>query len=81
MQLRKAIGAAYIALAGKGANADLVFAWDTAVVSPLEVDAAVAFLYNERLAAGENRAALENAHEGQTFSPSNAITPAVEPAI
>ncbi|MDE6506740.1 MAG: carboxyl transferase [Eubacterium sp.] len=65
----KAIGAAYIALAGKGANADLVFAWDTAVVSPLEVDAAVAFLYNDRLAAGENRAALEKEYEEELASP------------
>ncbi len=65
----KAIGAAYIALAGKGANADLVFSWDTAVVSPLEVDAAVAFLYNERLAAGENRAALEKEYEEELASP------------
>ncbi|MDE6124892.1 MAG: carboxyl transferase [Eubacterium sp.] len=65
----KAIGAAYIALAGKGANADLVFAWDTAIVSPLEVDAAVAFLYNDRLAAGENRAALEKEYEQELASP------------
>lgn len=65
----KAIGAAYIALAGKGANADLVFAWDSAVVSPLETDAAVAFLYNDRLAAGENRAALEKEYEAELASP------------
>ncbi len=65
----KAIGAAYIALAGKGANADLVFAWDTAVVSPLEIDAAVVFLYNDRLAAGENRAALEEEYEEELASP------------
>lgn len=65
----KAIGAAYIALAGKGANADLVFAWDTTVVSPLETDAAVAFLYNDRLAAGENRASLEKEYETELASP------------
>lgn len=45
-----AVGAAYIALAGRGANADVVYAWDTAVLSPLEVESAVAFLYNDRLA-------------------------------
>lgn len=65
----KAIGAAYITLAGKGANADLVFAWDTAVISPLDVEAAVAFLYNDRLAAGEDRKALENEYKEKMASP------------
>ena len=65
----KAIGAAYIALAGRGSNADLVFAWDTAVVSPLETESAVAFLYNDRLAAGENRAELEKEYEAEMASP------------
>ena len=64
-----AIGAAYIALAGKGANADLVFAWDNAIVSPLEVDSAVAFLYNDRLAGGERREALEIEYEESLASP------------
>ena len=56
---KKAIGGAYITLAGKGANADLTLAWDTAVASPLDVDSAVAFLWNDRLADGEDRTALE----------------------
>lgn len=64
-----AIGAAYIALAGKGSNADLTFAWDTAVVSPLEVDAAVAFLFNDRLANGESREALEAEYKEELASP------------
>lgn len=64
-----AIGAAYIALAGRGANADLVYAWDTAIVSPLEVEAAVAFLYNDRLAEGEDRNALENEYKEELASP------------
>ena len=64
-----AIGAAYIALAGKGANADLVFAWDSAVVSPLEVESAVAFLYNDRLANGESREALEKEYAKDLASP------------
>lgn len=55
----QAIGSAYIILAGKGANADLAFAWDDAVISALDVDASVAFLYNDRLAAGEDREALK----------------------
>lgn len=64
-----AIGAAYITLAGKGANADLVFAWDGAIVSPLEVDSAVAFLYNDRLANGESREALEKEYAENLASP------------
>lgn len=54
----QAIGTAYIVLAGKGANADVTLAWEDTVVSPLDVDAAVAFLYNDRLANGEDRNAL-----------------------
>ena len=56
----QAVGAAYIILAGKGANADLTFAWDDAVISPLEAESAVAFLWNDRLANGEKREELEN---------------------
>lgn len=64
-----AVGTAYIALAGKGANADLVYAWDTSVVSPLEVESAVAFLYNDRLAEGEDRNALEKEYKEELASP------------
>ncbi len=55
----QAIGTSYIILAGKGANADVTLAWDSAVASPLDIDASVAFLYNDRLAAGEDREALK----------------------
>lgn len=67
----QSIGAAYIILAGKGANADLTLAWDNAVTSPLDVDSAVAFLYNDRLSAGEDRTALETEYKetiGSAFS-------------
>lgn len=56
---KQAIGASYIILAGKGANADATLAWDSAIASPLDVDAAVAFLYNDRLSNGEDREALK----------------------
>ncbi|MBQ9516582.1 MAG: carboxyl transferase [Eubacterium sp.] len=56
---KQAVGGAYIVLAGKGANADLTFAWDNAVASPLDTDSAVAFLWNDRLADGEDRELLE----------------------
>lgn len=59
----QAIGSAYLVLAGKGANADFTLAWDSAVTSPLAVDSAVAFLYNDKLAQGENRAKLEDEYK------------------
>lgn len=65
----ESIGSAYIVLAGKGANADLTLAWDSAVASPLDVDAAVAFLYNDRLAAGEDRVVLAAEYKETIGSP------------
>jgi acetyl-CoA carboxylase carboxyltransferase component len=65
----QAIGSAYIVLAGKGANADVTLAWDNSVVSPLDVEASVAFLYNDRLAAGEDRNALETEYKETIGSP------------
>lgn len=56
----QAIGCSYIILAGKGANADVTLAWDNAVASPLDVEAAVSFLYNDRLANNEDRTSLED---------------------
>lgn len=65
----KAIGCAYITLAGKGANADVTIAWDSAIASPLDADAAVAFLFNDRLAAGEDREALKTEYIETIASP------------
>lgn len=65
----KAVGAAYITLAGKGANADLTIAWDCSVASPLNADSAVAFLYNDRLAKGEDREALKKEYIDTIASP------------
>lgn len=65
----KAIGCAYIILAGKGANADMTLAWDCSIASPLDADAAVAFLYNKRLADGEDRAALKKEYLETIASP------------
>ncbi len=59
----QAIGASYIILAGKGSNADVTLAWQNAVASPLDVEAAVAFLYNDRLANGEDRTKLETEYK------------------
>ncbi len=57
--LGKAYGSAYIALAGKGANADMAYAWPGAVISPLKPETAVAFLYNDRITAEKSRQAVE----------------------
>ncbi|MCM1115887.1 MAG: carboxyl transferase [Clostridium sp.] len=65
----KAIGASYVTLAGKGANADMTIAWDCAVASPLDADAAVAFLFNDRLADGEDREALKKEYIDTIASP------------
>lgn len=65
----QAIGTAYVVLAGKGSNADFTFAWDTAVASPLNTDSAVAFLFNDRLANGEDRKALEKEYIETVASP------------
>lgn len=55
----KAYGSAYIALAGKGANADMAYAWPGAVISPLKPETAVAFLYNDRITADKSRQDVE----------------------
>ncbi|MCH5315223.1 MAG: carboxyl transferase [Eubacterium sp.] len=64
-----AVGVSYIVLAGKGANADLTIAWESAVASPIDTDAAVAFLFNDRLANGENREALKKEYVDTIASP------------
>ena len=55
--LGKAVGPAYIALAGKGANADAAIAWPGAVISPLPSETAVEFLWHDKLAGSGDLAA------------------------
>lgn len=50
----KAYGSAYIALAGKGANADMAFALPSATISPLAPDTAVEFLHHDELKGAED---------------------------
>lgn len=50
----KAYGAAFITLAGKGANADLSYALDDAVITPLAPITAAEFLYHDELAGAED---------------------------
>ena len=53
-----AVGSAYIALAGKGANADMVMAWPSAMISAMAPEAAVEILWHEKL-AGVDKAGRE----------------------
>lgn len=52
-----AIGPAYIAMAGRNANADVTVAWPSAVISAMEPVAAATFLWDERLAGSKDLAA------------------------
>ena len=50
----QAVGAFYIATAGRGANADVTLAWTSAVVSPISPAAAALFQSGGELAGSEN---------------------------
>ena len=50
----KAYGPVYIAVAGRGANADYTVAWPEAVVSALAPETCATFLWNDRLQGAEN---------------------------
>ncbi|MBQ8884035.1 MAG: carboxyl transferase [Oscillospiraceae bacterium] len=56
----KAYGPAYIALAGKGANADLTFALPEAVISPVNPLTAAEFMSHDELKGAENVDAKRN---------------------
>ncbi len=45
-----AYGAAFVAMAGRGANSDMSVAWNNAVIAPLAPETITAILYNDRLA-------------------------------
>ena len=81
----EAIGPAYIALAGKASAADLVFAWPSAVISPLEPAAAVALLKEDTITPEHTRAQAEadyRANEASAFTVAAAgyIDNVIEPA-
>lgn len=50
----KAYGPAFIALAGKGANADLSYAWEDAVITALSPLTAAEFFYHDELKGAED---------------------------
>jgi len=63
-----AYGAAYIALASRGANSDYTVAWPGATISALDPVAAVAFLYGERITKDNPRQAVEDAYRSEEAS-------------
>lgn len=50
----EACGAAFSALAGRGAGTDYVIAWDSASISPMRAEAAVEFLWHDKLKGADN---------------------------
>lgn len=53
----EACGAAFSAIAGRGAGSDLVLAWEDAAVAPLRPEAAVEFLWHDKLKGAADVAA------------------------
>lgn len=55
-----ASGSVFVALAGKNTGADAVFALPSAVISPMAPEAAVEFLWHDRLKGAADLAAARN---------------------
>ncbi len=53
----KAVGPVFVAMAGKYSNADFTYALSDAYIAPLAPEAAVEFLWHDKLAGAENLAA------------------------
>ncbi len=64
----RAYGAAYVALASRAAGADYAVAWPEAVLSPLEPQAAVAFLHGDLITLEKPRDAVVAEYEKETAS-------------
>ena len=52
----EACGAAFSAIAGRGAGSDYVIAWDEAAIAPMRPESAVEFLWHDKLKGAENTA-------------------------
>lgn len=50
----KAVGPVFVAMAGKYSNADFTYAFEDAYIAPLAPEAAVEFLWHDKLAGAEN---------------------------
>ena len=77
-----AYGPVYIALAGRGANADYTMAWSDAVVSAMAPAAAALFLESEALKGAENPVeARKKLIADYTAQEANALKAAAQGAI
>ena len=54
----EASGAAFSAMAGRGAGSDLLLAWDCAAIAPMRPEAAVEFLWHDKLKGAQDVNAL-----------------------
>ncbi len=80
-----AVGQVFISVASYGANADSVFAWNSAVITAVKPCTAVQLLCRQELDAGKERKALEEEYAQTKGSPFNAaalgcIDNVIEPA-
>ena len=50
----EACGAAFSAIAGRGAGSDYVIAWDSAAIAPMRPEAAVEFLWHDKLKGAQD---------------------------
>lgn len=64
----EAYGPAYIAFAGRNANADMTIAWPSAVISALAPETAVTLLYADQISAENTRADLEEKYKSEEAS-------------
>ncbi len=65
----KAYGAAYTLMGSKSVGADIAFALDSACISILPPEAAVAFAWNDKITADKTREKLENEWKEKCASP------------
>lgn len=63
----RAFGASYVALGSKNSNSDVTIAWTTAQISALAPDAAVEFLWADKLAEEAKATDAKTAHEKLTL--------------
>lgn len=64
-----AFGSAFVALAGRGANADLAVAWPCAALGALSPETAVAFMEGGKITAEKTRAQVEAEYAATEASP------------
>lgn len=67
-----AVGSVFMTMAGRAANADAVFAWDSAAITAIKPCTAVQLLMQDKLSEGIAREQLEKEYANDVGSPFNA---------